>query len=128
MNEITLKKLGKFLVASHLCIAGSGCATSEKSVSQQLQPEPEAKPKATRFELSFEEWQHYKKPLGSRQDIYVKSYAEDELIGSRHAFIAWDFDHDGLYEMLESLDEQSKVEARFYDFNSDGLIDVEKLP
>ena len=114
-NEF-LKKLG----AGYLACLTLGCTTPDKSV------DAEGKPVVSHFVLEAGPVETSQEPLPNLHPIFVKVYSGEKLIEERLAYRAWDLDYDGSIDMIEYLDADGRITRRSYDFNKDGVIELDK--
>jgi hypothetical protein len=118
--------LGSFQIKSALssalwliiCILGASCASTEKKtlgLDEKLLP--------THFTLESGPAEKKANPLPDYIPIYVRSYAGDQLLERQLGYRGWDFNKDGVIDMLEVLDAKGQVLRRAYDWNRDGQVD-----
>lgn len=62
-------------------------------------------------------------PLPTRTDIFVEWHFDDTSTTLNLGFRGWDFDRNGLFEMVEVFDTQGEIQTRIFDFDGDGVID-----
>ncbi len=65
-------------------------------------------------------------PFPNQHPIYAKIYAGSELLERRLVYRGWDMDYDGKIDMLEYLDPQGRVIRKTYDFDRDGVTEVDQ--
>jgi len=100
-----------------ISILGTSCASTEKTLG------PDGKPLPTHFTLESGPAEKKANPLPDYIPIYVRSYAGDQLLGRQLGYKGWDFNKDGVIDMLEILDAKGQVLRRAYDWNRDGQVD-----
>lgn len=103
-----------------LSSVGASCVSTEKT------PEAVIPPVRTHYVLEPGPLEKGDSPMPDLTPIYVRIYAGDQMVERRLGFRAWDFNKDGNFDMLESLDTQGQVIRRSYDMDRDGRIDLEK--
>ena len=64
-----------------------------------------------------------KHPLPDLIPFIQKVFEKDKQVGEYLRFRGWDFNKDGVIDMLEELNSEGSVVKRDYDFNSDGKSD-----
>ena len=93
----------------------SACATKQESDEKAVV--------TPIYRLSATTPVQHKAPLPTESIILVH-WKVGEHESTYNGFKAWDFDHDGNFEMLEILASDGKITGRAYDFDGDGKIDV----
>ena len=99
-------------------VAVVGCASTKSK------PVHEAAPQVTHQVLSKLPVIRHPAPLPAEQPIQSTTYIGDRKVGSRLVYRGWDFDRDGSFEMLESINDKSGRPVYSIDFDGDGTIDV----
>ena len=100
-----------------ISILGASCASTEKTLS------PDGKPLPTHFTLESGPVEKKADPLPDYIPIFVQSYAGEKLISRHLGYKGWDFNKDGVIDMLEVLDTQGAVLRRAFDWDRDGTVD-----
>ena len=96
-----------------------GCATNSEKASPQ---EPVAAPVLQVLRPGT--MQTFAAPLPALTPYFVDTVQGNDVLASRLAFRAWDFDHDGRTDYLEVLSQDGTVQERLYDFDRDGKVDL----
>lgn len=63
-----------------------------------------------------------------RRDFPKPSSQKFYRQGQQLYAIAWDFDDDGRFEMVQYFDKEENIERTIYDFNEDKFIDKKHIP
>lgn len=100
-----------------ISILGASCASTEKTLS------PDGKPLPTHFTLESGAVEKKADPLPDYIPIFVNSFAGEQLLSRHLGYKGWDFNKDGVIDMLEVLDANGQVVRRAYDWNRDGTVD-----
>jgi hypothetical protein len=100
-----------------LILVCSGCAT--------VKAPDEKEPVTPTYTLSSSKPVRHQKPLPIESTILVH-WKLGEIEKTVKGFRAWDFNHDGKFDMLETLSEEGQITGRAFDFDGDGRIDIKQ--
>ena len=94
------------------------CSTAEK-VEPMAAP-----PREIYYTLRNTNVQNHSAPLPTETNLIVEWTYSDGSVQVGQGFRGWDFDHNGKFEALESIDAEGITALWAYDFDEDGKIDA----
>jgi hypothetical protein len=101
-----------------LAAAAGGCVTTEDETADPHKP--------THYTLRRGPTAEHAAPLPAQTDVLVDWHYANGDRKTQTGFRGWDMDGDGRFELLEVLGPDGQVQARVYDFDGDGEIDLKK--
>ena len=116
----TLAKHSRLLA---VCIgfAVAGCSSEEKPKVEEV-----VVPQKTHYTLRMGKPILHRAPLPDLTEIFVDWHYNTGKIDKVLGFRGWDVSGDGRIDMLEILDEKGEVIQTAFDFDSDGVVDLER--
>lgn len=67
-------------------------------------------------------------PLPLLSELWTETYLDNVLVSSQKSALSWDFDRDGLADMVELLNDRGEITKSIYDFDRNGEPDYENSP
>ncbi|NRA64720.1 MAG: hypothetical protein HRU19_09570 [Pseudobacteriovorax sp.] len=67
-----------------------------------------------------------RKPLPNQWDFVLELRGEDEVLGGYLKYRGWDFNRDGIADMLEEFSPEGVVVTRSFDFDHNGQVELIK--
>lgn len=115
-------------VTAEAATADTVTAVAESPEPKQVASAPEVTgflegDKPGYFVLERGELTENRHPLPNYVPMYLKKITENKEVSRRLAYRAWDFNRDGLMDMVETINEDGAVISRSFDFDFDGSID-----
>ncbi len=121
LNSVKGKPALRYAQGLLISILGVACASTEKTQG------PDGKLLPTHFTLESGAVEKKADPLPDYIPIFVNSYAGETLLERHLGYKGWDFNKDGVIDMLEVLDAKGQVLRRAYDWNRDGQVDEVRI-
>ena len=103
------------LLGLSLPLVFAGCATTSE--------EEEGPLRRTHYTIRPGDPIPHRWPLPAEHPVYIDWHYTDSSVQPTKGFRGWDFNSDGLFDMLEVLNADGEVQISAYDFDHDGIID-----